>query len=78
MPVDRRRKASRPTTNNCNIVFGGTRGSLESKSACKIAHFGVLDNGAVSQSRHGTINGRPVRRIQKSHRFRGIGRQPIE
>ena len=58
-PVDRRGKASRPTTDNRNIEFGGTRRSLEPKSACKIPHFGIFDYGTVSQSRHGTIDSRP-------------------
>jgi hypothetical protein len=51
---------------------------LEPKSACKIPNFGVFDNGTISQSRHGTINSRPERCIQKSHRFWRIRRYPIE
>ena len=54
-PVDRRRKASGSATDNGNIVFGSTRGGLESESVCKIPHVGVFDQGTICQPGYGTI-----------------------
>jgi hypothetical protein len=76
-PVDRRGEASRSTTDNRNIELGGSRRSLEPKTACKIPHFEFFDYGTVGQSRHRTIGSRTLPCIQKSHRFWRVRRCPI-